>query len=46
MWWLTTVGKAVWVPSKEEFKLLPEHSKQAHRLFMAGKTSLLLRGTA
>ena len=44
MWWLTTVGKAVWVPSVRDFKFLPQHRGNAHRLFMSGYTEYLLRG--
>jgi hypothetical protein len=43
MWWMTTVGKSVWVPSAQDFQFLARKG-DAHRLFMAGKTYWLLRG--
>ena len=44
MWWLTTVGKSVWVPSPRDFRFLPEYRAEAHRMFMSGETYWLLRG--
>ena len=43
MWWLTTVGKPVWVPSVRDFKFFPPYKGQAHRLFMSGYTKYLLK---
>lgn len=45
-WYMTTVGRPAWVPTTQDCQLMPQYKADAHRLFMSGRSHVLLRGTA